>query len=81
MFTDVLRETDSDFCLGELNKSISHLKNNKSPGPNNLLNEYLKVLDEEWKSKLLDFTNFLFNGGELPEKLTNSFMFMLHKKR
>lgn len=81
VFTDVLRQQmDSDFCMGELEKGISHLKSNKSPGPDNVLNEYLKVLHQDWKSHLLCFINFIFNGGNIPDTLTDSFMFMLFKK-
>ncbi|KAI5720558.1 hypothetical protein M8J77_008569 [Diaphorina citri] len=80
-FPDVLREQmDSDFCMGELEKGISNLKSGKSPGPDNVLNEYLKILQDDWKRQLLSFINFIFNGGRIPDTLTDSFMFMLHKK-
>ncbi|KAL1446171.1 hypothetical protein WDU94_005490 [Cyamophila willieti] len=81
VFIDVLREQmDSDFCMGELEKGISYLKSNKSPGPDNVLNEYLKVLHENWKTHLLRFINHIFDGGNIPDTLSDSFMFMLHKK-
>lgn len=81
LFIDVLRYSmDSDFCIGELEKGISNMKNGKSPGPDNILNEYLKSLNNDWKLKLLSFVNFIFDGGSIPDELTSSFMFMLHKK-
>lgn len=81
MFTDVLRETiDSPLCLGELENGLKHLKNNKSPGPDSILNEYLKALSGEWKQSLLNFLNSIFDGGHVPTEMTNSFMFMLYKK-
>lgn len=81
VFTDVLREQmDSDFCIGELEKGISNLKNNKSPGPDNVLNEYLKTINENWKTHLLSFINYIFDGGSIPDTLTDSLMFMLFKK-
>ncbi|KAL1447096.1 hypothetical protein WDU94_003514 [Cyamophila willieti] len=81
VFTDVLRETmDSDFTLGELEMGIAKLKNNKSPGPDFILNEYLKCLGEKWKKSLLSFLNFIFDRGEIPKQITQSYMFMVHKK-
>ncbi|KAI5717270.1 hypothetical protein M8J77_003059 [Diaphorina citri] len=81
IFTDVLRESmDSKFCFGELEKAIKQLKNNKSPGPDSILNEYMKVLGKDWKQSLLNFINYVFEGGQIPEDLTNSYMFMLYKK-
>lgn len=79
--TDVTRNRmDADFDMAELNKYISRLKNGKSPGPDNLLNEYLKALDGNWRNEILSFLTFLFNGGNLPSELTSSYMFMLFKK-
>lgn len=81
IFTDVLRESmDSKFSFGELEKAIKQLKNNKSPGPDSILNEYMKVLGKDWKQSLLNFINYVFEGGQIPEDLTNSYMFMLYKK-
>ncbi|KAI5742771.1 hypothetical protein M8J77_011149 [Diaphorina citri] len=78
---DARREPmDSDFCLGEIKHTISYLKNNKSSGPDNILNEYIKSLGENWMRKLLDFFNYIFDGGEIPADLTKSNMFMLYKK-
>lgn len=79
--TDVTRNRmDADFDMAELNKYISRLKNGKSPGPDNLLNEYLKALDGNWRNEILSFLTFLFNGRNLPSELTSSYMFMLFKK-
>ncbi|KAI5746163.1 hypothetical protein M8J77_000641 [Diaphorina citri] len=81
MLSDVTRDKmDCDFNMIELNKCISKLKNGKSPGPDNLLNEYLKTLDGNCRNELLNFLNFLFDGGDPPTELTKSYMFMLHKK-
>ncbi|KAI5714528.1 hypothetical protein M8J77_001206 [Diaphorina citri] len=81
MLTDVTRDPmDSDFCIGELNTCIAKLKNGKSPGPDNLLNEYFKSLSEKCRKDILRFVNFLFDGGDLPAELTKSHFFMLHKK-
>lgn len=81
VLTDVTRDQmDSDFCIGELNTCIAKLKNGKSPGPDNLLNEYFKSLGESWRQDILRFLNFLFEGGNLPADLTKSYFFMLHKK-
>lgn len=80
-FHDVLREQmDSTFCIGELERAITHMKRNKSPGPDNVLNEYLKVLGENWKTHLLQFINYIFDGGDIPEAMCQSYMCMLHKK-
>ncbi|KAL1463819.1 hypothetical protein WDU94_015528, partial [Cyamophila willieti] len=80
-FSDVLREQmDADFCLGELEKGLKNMKNNKSPGPDNVLNEYLKTLSDDWKRQLLSYVNYLFNGGDVSETFAHSFLFMLHKK-
>lgn len=81
VFIDVLRpDLDSDFCRKELDDGIAHLKNGKSPGPDNILNEYLKCLGDEWRQKLLIYFNNLFNKGVIPDSMLKSFFFMLHKK-
>lgn len=81
LFIDVLREPmDSDFCIGEIEKGIKYLKNNKSPGPDCILNEYMKALGTDWKQSLVNFFNFIFNRGVIPKDMTHSYMFMLHKK-
>ncbi|KAI5751074.1 hypothetical protein M8J77_003920 [Diaphorina citri] len=81
MFYDVHRpDLDSEFCIKELDDGIAKLKNEKSPGPDGILNEHLKTLGEGWRRKLLNFLNTLFDGGEIPEHLVKSYFFMLHKK-
>ena len=45
------------FTKEELNEAISRLKNNKTPGPNGVTSELIKLLDEEARGKLLELSN------------------------
>ena len=45
------------FTKEKLNEAISRLKNNKTPGPNGVTSELIKLLDEEARGKLLELSN------------------------
>ena len=51
---DIEAEVKQDsFKKEELNETISRLNNNKTPGPNGVTSELVKLLDEEVRGKLL----------------------------
>ncbi|KAL1448341.1 hypothetical protein WDU94_000009 [Cyamophila willieti] len=80
-FADARRDPmDSHFCTGELNKAISHLKTSKSPGPDNILNEYIKAFGDDGRVIILNYLNYLFDGGVVPTSMSESNIIMLHKK-
>ena len=45
------------FTKEELDKSITRLKNNKTPGPNRVTSELVKLLNQEGREKPLDILN------------------------
>ena len=52
----------------ELDAALSGLKNDSSPGPDEIHNRMLKNLPEEAKEMLLQFLNKIFLEGEFPEE-------------
>ena len=55
---DTEAEVKQDFFTKEeLNEAISILNNNKTPGPNGVTSEQIKLLDEEAREKLLELLN------------------------
>ena len=55
---DTEAEVKQDFFTKEeLNEAISIFNNNKTPGPNGVTSEQIKLLDEEAREKLLELLN------------------------
>ena len=54
------------FCEEELARVLRGLKNNKAPGADSLINEFLKCGSSEVRNKLLKIMNMIFEKGEEP---------------
>ena len=53
------------FTKEELNEAMGRLKNNKTPGPNGVTSELIKLLNEEARGKLLELLNRCWEEEEL----------------
>ena len=68
------------FTKEELNETISILKSNKTPGPNGVTSELIKLLDEEARGKLLELLNRCWEKEELFEDMNQADLAVIHKK-
>lgn len=71
---------DAEITMDELHLAILKLKNNKTPGPDGIINEQMKNLNSYWCTQLLRMYNKILNTKEIPEDLANLDMTMIHKK-
>ena len=69
------------FTKEELNEAISRLKNNKTPGPNGVTSELIKLLDEEARGKLLELLSKCWGEEELFEEMNLADLAVIYKKR
>ena len=70
---------DEDFNIHELMHTIKSLKNT-APGQDNITNEIIEHLPESYLMVLLDFYNFSWNQGKLPDDRKLSTIIPIHKK-
>ena len=68
------------FTREELDKAISRLKNNKTPGPNRVTSELIKLLEDEGRHKLLDLLNRCWENEELFEEMNQADLAVIYKK-
>lgn len=73
-------ELDEEFSLGELEVALAKLKNKKSPGVDNIPNEFLKHLPTRGKVKLLETFNQIFFCERTPLLWSKSVTVMIYKK-
>ena len=71
---------DRDFTMDELEKAIKKLNNNKSPGSDFILNEFLKNNTFLFKKALLIIFNTIFDTGIFPSSWTLGLIVPIHKK-
>ena len=71
---------DSYFTLAELEKALTKLKNEKSPGLDNILNEFLKLNTSLFKKTLLSIFNALFSKGYFPKVWSVGVIIPIFKK-
>ena len=60
------------FCEEELPTVLKGLKNNKAPGAESLIHEFLKYGGSEVRNKLLKIMNMIFEKGEVPNNFRNT---------
>ena len=68
------------FTKEELNEAISILKNNKTPGPNGVTSELIKLLDEEARGKLLELLNNCWEEKQLFDEMNQADLAVIYKK-
>ena len=66
---------------GELEKAIKSLKNNKSTGPDGILNEQIKSTFPIMKNIYLKLFNFIFDTGSFPESWAEGQIVPIYKKK
>ena len=71
---------ESDFTLEELKQVLKSAKNDKQPGPDELIMELLKWLNNENKLRLLDLINGWWRGKNPPEELFSARVVPIYKK-
>ena len=68
------------FTREELDRAISRLKNNKTPGPNRVTSELIKLLEDEGRQKLLELLNRCWENEELFEGMNQADLAVIYKK-
>ena len=71
---------DSDITMVELENAIKKLKNDKSPGFDNILNEFLKVNTPLFKTTLLSIFNVLYSKSYFPKAWSVGMIIPIFKK-
>ena len=66
---DTLDVKEDLFCEEELVTILKGLKNNKAPGADRVVNEFIKYGGSEVRNKLLKIMNMIFEKGEVPNDL------------
>jgi hypothetical protein len=78
---EILDESlDRDIEIEEIKQVLRRMKPNKSPGPDEISNEFLVHLPENALQTLQRTLNSIFNTRNWPEEWTQSDIKMLHKK-
>ena len=77
LYDDIL---DQNICENELNKAIHNLKNNKSPGFDKILNEFVIHGGSQMKQVILKLFNAIFNSGCFPKLWAIGEIIPIHKK-
>ena len=72
---------NNDFTLLEINKLINKLKNNKSSGIDNVINEFLKYSPNNYKHLLLKLFNIILKTGIIPSEWCMSFISPIYKNK
>ena len=72
---------DKEISLDELERAMKNLNNNKSPGSDNIINEFLKYNTPLMKQALLCIFNNIFKKGYFPEAWTVGLITPIYKKR
>jgi hypothetical protein len=78
--TNVDEYLDMDISASEVTISLNKLKNNKTPGPDQLSTEFYKYLPENWIEYLTKMFNKVWNNNELPNDWTQVEIKTIYKK-
>ena len=71
---------DSRITKKEMNKALHDLKRRKSPGPDGILTEYLKVFGELYEDNLLKIIRIIFSGHLYPPEWDINYLKPIYKK-
>ena len=67
--TDIYNEfLNQPFSPSEIEKCIRKLKNSKSPGTDQILNEYLKLTKDKMLHVYVNFFNLILDTGHIPDQ-------------
>ena len=82
---NTLTETDRQECEGYITKqeylsAVAKIKNNKSPGPDGMPNEFYKMFSKELSAFLTTVFNECFDKGTITFSQTISVVALIHKK-
>ena len=77
---DTLDAKEDLFSEEELVTVLKELKNNKAPGADNVINEFLEYGCSEVRNKLLKIMNMIFEKGEAPIDFRKTLIKPLYKK-
>ena len=72
---------NSDFTFEELSNIVKNLKNNKSNGIDNIINEFIKYSPIEYKLIILKLFNLILKTGVLPKNWCISFISPIYKNK
>ncbi|CAL4066387.1 unnamed protein product, partial [Meganyctiphanes norvegica] len=72
---------NKEFTEGEVYKHISSLKNNKSPGVDNILNEFLKHCPKELITVIVKLFNIVLDTGIIPSDWTIGVIKPIYKNK
>lgn len=61
-----IQELDCNFTMTELDRCLKNLKKNKSPGTDQISNEFLTNLPSNWKQNVLSLFNSILTKEETP---------------
>ena len=64
----------------EIQSCINRLKNHKAPGPDNILNEYIKISTDILMPIYLKIFNMIFSTGLFPDTWSQGLIIPIHKK-
>ena len=79
-FTIMFDELNIDISIEEIDKAIKQLKNNKSAGPDLILNEFLTNGKHILMPVLRTMFNTIFRLGYFPDRWSEGYIIPLHKK-
>ena len=72
---------NKDFSYAEIDKLIKKLKNNKSCGIDNIVNEFIKYSPSEYKQLLVKLFNIILKTGIMPSSWGMSFISPIYKNK
>jgi hypothetical protein len=79
--SSIRKEVDGPKILkAEVRAALNKLKCNKSAGPDEIVAEEMKCLDEFGLDKITEILNKIYDSGEMPDELTYSIFIALPKK-
>ena len=79
-FQVMFQELDAEITVYEINKAVKNLKQSKSGGPDQLLNEFLKYGFDTLRPYLLKLYNIILSTGCFPRSWGEGFIIPIFKK-
>ena len=80
-FNRLNEEINVEITEEEIYRAIKNLKNNKSSGPDNVLNEHLKYTAKKMMPIYVQLFNLIFNTGSIPQNWTLGNILPIYKNK